>query len=146
MTCEADEMLTTKAQSEAATELRSRRLANVESLSAVASGCERNTTMNAVVSTEDQAIQAAHLERVGAIGPVSITLARAKELLALADTAPELWAACNKIVSQAQAIETLNGAVNEAEQEASDARTQLAAAEEEIEQLRADLRVATGCP
>lgn len=132
MTREADEMLTTKAQSQATTETRSRGLAPVESTrSAVASGCERKPVMTiheaAAVARrwhDDRATRAAYLQRVGAIAiPTVASLDEARAIIA-----------------------TLTARCDEAEREARDAQSQLAAAEEEIESLREDLRVATGCP
>lgn len=83
--------------------------------------------------------------------PVSITVERAKQIMAQAEflrreveAGDELVAAANTIVSDAQVILSLSQRCDELEREVEETRTQIKACEQENADLREDLRAACG--
>lgn len=89
--------------------------------------------------------------------PVSLTVDQAREAMArierLVSYAPEegrtsteqtLWAACNTIISQAQALSLLNTTLDDLEKEIATMRNMMKAVEDELGEARADLRALCG--
>ncbi len=89
-------------------------------------------------------------------GPVSMTPDQAREVMArvtrhasyddgsLTQTEKDLFAACNTLISQAQALVLLNGQLDTLERECVGLHNSVRAMDDELAQVKADLRYLCG--